>query len=88
MAGKILILAVTVAVGGVVAGNSYTKEKPVPEALTRPVKVITVAEDTDVGLISLPGKTRACRRADLSSRWPVPSWLCRWKKARQWKKAR
>ncbi len=66
MAGKILILAVTVAVGGVVAGNSYTKEKPVPEALTRPVKVITVAEDTDVGLISLPGKTRACRRADLS----------------------
>jgi len=42
------------------------KEEQVAKLLTRPVKVISVTGMADTGIVSLPGKTRANRRADLS----------------------
>ena len=49
----------------VVTGCNETKMPPTI-MMTRPVKVITVAGTADTDIISLPGKTRANRRAELS----------------------
>ena len=50
----------------VVVGGCKEKKEPVVTEIIRPVKVITVNGTVDTGIISLPGKTRANRRADLS----------------------
>jgi RND family efflux transporter MFP subunit len=42
------------------------KDDPVAREVTRPVKIITVNERADAEVISLPAKTRANQRADLS----------------------
>lgn len=49
-----------------VAGGCKKKEEPVPKEVIRPVKVSTVGGRTDAEVISLPAKTRANMRADLS----------------------
>ncbi|MBF0232935.1 MAG: efflux RND transporter periplasmic adaptor subunit [Desulfamplus sp.] len=49
-----------------VAGGCKKKEEPVAKEVTRPVKVVTVGGRTDAEVISLPAKTRANLRADLS----------------------
>ena len=61
----LMMAAATLLLLFVVGGCKEKKEQVVTEII-RPVKVMTVNGSTDTGLISLPGKTRANRRADLS----------------------
>jgi len=60
-----LATVVAVAVVGLLFGCGK-KDEPAPKEVVRPVKIITVAGGAETGPISLPGKTRASQRVDLS----------------------
>lgn len=51
---------------GLLSCGCNTKDAAPPTVISRPVKVITVVENTNFGLVSLPGKIRASRRVELS----------------------
>ena len=63
---RFFIMAAATALMLFVVGGCEKKVDLAPKTVTRPVKVITVDSGTDAGLVSLPGKTRANQRADLS----------------------
>ena len=66
--GRFFSIAVPAVLMFLVVGGGGCKKKdgPTPRAVTRPVKVTTVVNGTAAGPISLPGRTRANRRANLS----------------------
>ena len=63
---RFFVMAAATALMLFIVGGCGKKEDPAPKAVTRPVKVITVAGGTDAGSFSLPAKTRASQRAHLS----------------------
>ena len=63
--GLFLHAVAAMAVAGLLFGCG-DKERPASREVVRPVKVFTVAGATATALITLPGKTRASQRVDLS----------------------
>jgi RND family efflux transporter MFP subunit len=63
---RYFVIAAVIGLILVAAGGFKKKEEPVAKEVARPVKVVAVGGRPDAESISLPAKTRANQRADLS----------------------